>query len=113
MIFELWKIFLVTWDKCDILPFLIEETIWKLIGITIQVIINVFVLVYAEIRSFIATCVLYSRLASQYQRFRKVSHQRMNSWAIEGLLLLVDCAKTRYTRYDEGLHFCIKLAQHT
>ena len=60
----------------QVLSLSIDEMFWKLIRIIIQVIIDVFVLVYAEIRFFIVTCVLYSRLTNQYQRFTKVSHPR-------------------------------------
>ena len=58
----------------DIITQLIKEMVLKVIRITMQVIIYVFVLVYAEVRTFIVTCPLYSCLTNQWQRFRKVSH---------------------------------------
>ena len=73
--------------------------VWKVIRTTILVIIYVFVLVYAEIRSYIVTYVL-----------GKLAIRDLNNRAIEELLL-VNLAKT-ITRDDEEPYFFINVEQH-
>ena len=74
------------------------------------IIIYVFVLLYAEIRNFIVTCLLYSCLTNS-NVLGKLAIRDLNSWVIQELLL-VDLAKTQYTRDDEGPYSRINLDQH-
>lgn len=58
-----------------------------------------FFLLHAEIKHFIFTCVLLSRLTKQCQRFRKVSHSQLHSLAIHELQL-VDLAQYKCGHED-------------
>ena len=77
----------------------------KLIRTTIQVIIYVFVLVYAEIRFFIVTCVLYFYQSNHNNVLRKLAIRNLNNSVVQEFLS-VDLAKTQNTRDDEEPYFC-------
>ena len=73
----------------------------------------VFVLVYAEMRTFIVTCLLYSCLtySTNSNVLGKLAIRDLNNWVIQELLL-ADLAKKQYTRDDEGPYSRINLDQH-
>ena len=61
--------------------------------------------------TFIVTRLLYSCLTNQSHVLVKLAIRDLNYWVIQELLL-VDFAKTQYTRDDEGPYFGINVDQH-
>ena len=72
---------------------------------------SMFFSVYAEMRTFIVTCLLYSCLTTNSILLGKLAIRDLNNWVIQELLL-ADLAKTQYTRDDEGPYSCVNYDQH-
>jgi hypothetical protein len=80
----------------------------RIISITINLTIYVFVQIYAKKWSFIVTCVLYFCSNSQCNGFVQLPIHDFNNrtfWTF----LLVNLRKIQYARDDERPHFCINL----